>query len=317
MSNGIVTVFGGSGFIGRYLVQRLAQEGWSIRVAVRHPARAAFLKPLGEIGQITPLCVPVQDHEAIAAALHDADAAVNLIGLLYEGGRQRFDAVHVAAPKAIAEAAAAKGLSAMVQVSAIGADPQAAAAYARTKGAGEAAVLQAFPKATILRPSVVFGPEDGFFNRFAEMARFAPALPLIGGGRTRFQPVYVDDVARAVVQALKDPASRGKTYELGGPRVYSFKQLMELLLKTTGRRRALVNLPFGVAKLQATFMELLPVPPLTRDQVTLLRSDNVVSEGALTLADLGIEPTTVESIIPGYLGKYRVGGQFADRMKQP
>lgn len=316
MSNGIVTVFGGSGFIGRYLVQRLAQDGWSIRVAVRHPARAAFLKPLGEIGQITPLCVPVQDHEAIAAALHDADAAVNLTGLLYEGGRQRFDAVHVSAPKAIAESAAAKGLSAMVQVSAIGADPQAAAAYARTKGAGEAAVLQAFPKATILRPSVVFGPEDGFFNRFAEMARFAPALPLIGGGRTRFQPVYVDDVARAVVQALKDPASQGKTYELGGPRVYSFKQLMELLLKTTGRRRALVNLPFGVAKLQAAFMELLPVPPLTRDQVTLLRSDNVVSEGALTLADLGVEPTTVESIIPGYLGKYRVGGQFADRMKQ-
>ncbi|NIA67948.1 complex I NDUFA9 subunit family protein [Pelagibius litoralis] len=313
MSSGIVTVFGGSGFIGRYLVQRLAQDGWMVRLAVRHPARANFLKPLGDIGQITPLCVPVQDPEAVAAALHGADAAVNLTGLLYESGKQRFQAVHAEAAKTIAEVAAAEGLSALVQVSAIGADPSAQAAYARTKGEGEAAVLQAFPQATILRPSVVFGPEDGFFNRFAEMARFAPALPLIGGGKTRFQPVYVDDVARAAALALKDPACRGKVYELGGPKTYSFKQLLELLMKTTGRRRMLVNLPFGIARLQAAFLELLPVPPLTRDQVTLLRSDNVVSEGALTLQDLGIEATTVESIIPTYLDQYRVGGRFADR----
>ncbi len=311
MSSGIVTVFGGSGFLGRYVVQHLAQDGWQIRVAVRHPARAAFLKPLGDIGQITPLAVPVQDPEAVAAALHGADAAVNLIGLLFEKGRQRFQAVHVDGPKAIAEQAAAGGLKGLVQVSAIGADPQAEAHYARTKGEGEAAVRAAFPQATVLRPSVVFGPEDGFFNRFAEMSRFAPALPLVGGGMTRFQPVYVGDVARAVALALKDPACRGKTYELGGPKVYSFKALLELLMETTGRRRALVTLPFGLARLQARFLELLPEPPLTRDQVTLLRSDNVVSDGALTLDDLGIEATAVETIIPTYLDQYRSGGRFS------
>ena len=311
MSSGIVTVFGGSGFVGRYVVQQLAQDGWQIRVAVRHPARAAFLKPLGDIGQITPLCVPVQDREAVAAALHEAEAAVNLTGLLYEGGRQRFQAVHTEGAKAIAESAAAAGLRALVQVSAIGADPSATADYARTKGEGEAAVTQAFPKATVLRPSVIFGPEDGFFNRFAEMSRFAPALPLVGGGATRFQPVYVGDVARAVLHALKTPDCQGKVYELGGPRAYSFKELLELMLKTIGRRRVLVTLPFGLARLQATFLELLPVPPLTRDQVTLLQSDNVVGAGALTLADLGIEATAVESIIPTYLDQYRPGGRFS------
>ncbi len=313
MGNRTVTVFGGSGFIGRYVVQQLAQAGWMIRVAVRHPVRAAFLKPLGEIGQITPLCVRVQDHEAVAAVLHEADAAVNLTGLLFESGKQRFQAVHVEAAKAIAESAAAAGCKAFVQVSAIGADPGAEAVYARTKGEGEAAVRAAFPQATILRPSVVFGQEDGFFNRFAEMAQFSPALPLVGGGKTRFQPVYVGDVARAVAIALQTPACQGKTYELGGPRRYSFKELLELMMQTTGRKRALINLPFGLASLQARFLELLPEPPLTRDQVTLLRSDNVVSEGALTLQDLEIEPTAVESIIPTYLDQYRVGGRYSQR----
>ena len=241
MSNATVTVFGGSGFVGRYVVQQLAQDGWLIRVAVRHPARAAFLKPLGDIGQITPLCVPVQDRDAIAAALHGADAAVNLTGLLFEKGRQRFQAVHVDAARAIAESAAAAGVGALAHVSAIGADPAADALYARTKGEGEAAIREAFPRATILRPSVVFGPEDDFFNRFAEMARFSPALPLVGGGKTLFQPVYVGDVARAVARSLREPALQGKTYELGGPRRYSFKELLELLGKTTGRRRALVK----------------------------------------------------------------------------
>ena len=311
MSNPTVTVFGGSGFVGRYVVQRLAQDGWMIRVAVRHPARAAFLKPLGDIGQITPLCVPVQDHEAVAAALHGADAAVNLTGLLFEGGKQRFQAVHVDAARAIAESAAAAGLRGLVHVSAIGADPAAEALYARTKGEGEAAIRQAFPQATILRPSVVFGPEDGFFNRFAEMSRFSPALPLIGGGKTRFQPVFVGDVARAAALALRDPSCRGKTYELGGPKTYSFKRLLQLLMETTGRRGALVNLTFGLARLQAALVEWLPVPPLTRDQVTLLRSDNVVSDGALTLHDLGIAPTAVETIIPTYLDQYRAGGRFS------
>lgn len=311
MSGGIVTVFGGSGFLGRYVVQQLARDGWTIRVAVRHPGRAAFLKPLGDIGQIVPLCVRVQDREAVAAALSGADAAVNLIGILFEGGRQRFQSVHVEGARNVAEMAAAGGVRALVHISAIGADPKAPAAYARSKGEGEAAVRAAFPDATILRPSVVFGPEDDFFNRFAEMARFSPVLPLIGGGATRFQPVYVGDVARAVVKALKDPACRGKVYELGGPRIYSFKELLQLLLKTIGRRRLLVNLPFGLARVQAGLLELLPKPPLTRDQVTLLQRDNVVSPGALTLADLGIAATAAEVVIPSYLDKYRPGGRYS------
>ncbi|MGD1876482.1 MAG: complex I NDUFA9 subunit family protein [Kiloniellaceae bacterium] len=311
--SGIVTVFGGSGFLGRYVVQRLARDGWTVRVAVRHPGRAKFLKPLGDIGQIVPLCVPVQDPAAVAVAVSGADAVINLVGILFEGGRQRFQAVQAAGAKAIAEAAAEAGVSALVHISAIGASPEAPAAYARSKGQGEAAVRAAFPGATILRPSVVFGPEDGFFNRFAEMARFSPALPLIGGGKTRFQPVYVGDVAQAVVKALDDPACRGKIYELGGPKVYSFKALMELLLKTIGKRRKLVSLPFALAKLQAAFLEWLPVPPLTRDQVTLLRHDNVVSPGALTLKDLGIEATAPEAVIPGYLERYRDGGRFGGR----
>ena len=311
--SGTVTVFGGSGFIGRYVVQRLARDGWTVRVAVRHPARAQFLKPLGDIGQITPLCVPLQDHEAVAAALSGADAAINLVGILFESGRQKFQAVQAGGAGAIAAAAAAAGVKSLVHLSAIGASPEAQAAYARSKGEGEAAVRAAFPEATILRPSVVFGPEDDFFNRFAEMARFAAALPLIGGGRTRFQPVYVGDVARAVIKALDDPACAGKVYELGGPRIYSFKELMELLLKTIGRRRALVALPFGLARLMAAPMELLPKPPLTRDQVQLLHNDNVVAPGALTFRDLGIEATAAEAVIPGYLERYRPGGRFSGR----
>lgn len=307
---GIVTVFGGSGFLGRYIVQRLARAGWQVRVAVRHPGRAAFLKPLGDIGQITPLYVPLRDAEAVAAVLEDADAAINLTGILYESGKQTFQAVHVDGARTIAEAAAAAGVSALVHVSAIGAGAEAPAAYARSKGEGEAAVRAAFPEAVILRPSVVFGPEDDFFNRFANMARFSPALPLIGGGKTRFQPVYVGDVARAAVKVLTDPACRGKVYELGGPRTYTFKELLQLLLKVVQRRRCLVALPFGVARLQAAFLEWLPKPPLTRDQVTLLRRDNVVSPGALTLADLGIEATAPEVIIPEYLDKYRRGGRY-------
>lgn len=314
MSGGVVTVFGGSGFLGRYVVQRLARAGWTIRVAVRHPGRASYLKPLGDIGQIVPLCVPVQDPEAVAASLHGATAAINLTGILFERGRQRFDAVHAEGARNIATAAAEAGVQSLVHISAIGADPEGEARYARSKGAGEAALREAFPEATILRPSVIFGPEDDFFNRFGEMARLSPALPLIGGGHTRFQPVYVGDVAQAVLKALTDPACRGKVYELGGPRTYSFKELLQLLLKTIGRRRALINLPFGLAKLQAGLLELLPVPPLTRDQVTLLRRDNVVGDGALTLADLGIEATAAEVVIPGYLDRYRAGGRFTQQL---
>lgn len=311
MANRVVTVFGGSGFIGRYLVQRLAQDGWVIRVAVRHPGRAAFLKPLGDVGQITPLCATLQDEEAVAAAVDGADAVVNLVGLLYEKGTQSFGAVHFEGAERAARLAKAVGARRFVQMSSIGADPDAEADYARSKGAGEAAVRGAFPEATILRPSIVFGPEDGFFNRFAMIARLSPFLPLIGGGHTRFQPVYVVDVAEAANRALNDAACAGQTYELGGPTVYTFKQLMQLLLQQIGRRRLLLPIPFEIAELQGAVLERLPVPPLTRDQVRLLRHDNVVSPEALTLADLGITPTAPEVILPTYLDRYRRGGRYS------
>ena len=307
-----ITVFGGSGFIGRHLVKRLAGQDWNIRIAVRRPSRANFLKTLGDVGQITPIRAPLQEPAAIEAAVAGARAVVNLVGILYEKGRQGFAAVHSRGAEAVARAAAAAGVESLVQVSSIGADARAEADYARTKGAGEAAVRTAFPEAVILRPSIVFGPEDAFFNRFATLARLLPALPLIGGGRTRFQPVYVGDVAEAIVTALATPACRGKTYELGGPREASFKELMVLLLDEIGRKRLLLPVPFKMAQLQAALLELLPVPPLTRDQVRLLRHDNVVSEGALTLADLGIEPTALEVIIPTYLGRFRPGGRPRD-----
>jgi len=310
MAQRVVTVFGGSGFVGRHLVGRLAKQGWIVRVAVRRPSRADFLKPLGEVGQITPLRAPVQDPIAVEAAVEGADAAINLVGILYERGKQTFAGVHVRGAQTVAEAAAAAGVERLVQVSAIGADPHAAAVYARSKAAGEAAVKTAFPSATIVRPSIIFGPEDDFFNRFAAMARLSPALPLIGGGSTRFEPVYVGDVAEAIAKCLVDPACAGKTYELGGPRVYTFKELLQLLLRQIRRRRLLVPWPFALAEVQARFLELLPVPPLTRDQLRMLRRDNVVSEGALTLADLGIAPTAAEVILPTYLDRYRPGGRF-------
>jgi NADH dehydrogenase len=310
MAQRVVTVFGGSGFIGRHLVGRLAKQDWIVRVAVRRPSQAGFLRPLGEVGQITPLRAPIQDPIAVEAAVEGADAAINLVGILYERGKQTFAGVHAVGAQTVAEAAAGAGVEHLVQVSAIGADLHAAADYARSKAAGEAAVKTAFPSATIVRPSIVFGPEDNFFNRFAVMARLSPALPLIGGGSTRFEPVYVGDVAQAIAKCVSDPACAGKTYELGGPRVYTFKELLQLLLREIRRRRLLVPWPFALAEAQARFLELLPVPPLTRDQVRMLRRDNVVSEGALTLADLGIQPTAAEVILPTYLDRYRPGGRF-------
>jgi NADH dehydrogenase len=231
--------------------------------------------------------------------------------LLYERGRQRYAAIHVDGARRAAAAAKAAGAERFIQVSAIGADPDASAAYARTKAAGEAAVLEAFPDATIIRPSILFGPEDDFFNRFAAMARILPALPLIGGGHTRFQPVYVADVATAIARAIENPATRTRTYELGGPKILTFKQLLELLLKEIGRRRLLLPLPFAIARLEAAFLELLPVPPLTRDQVRLLERDNVVPHGALTLADLGVAATALELILPTYLARFRPAGRHA------
>ena len=305
-----ITVFGGSGFIGRYLVQRLARHGWIIRIAVRYPDRALFLKPMGAIGQITPIAASLHHEGSIAAAVAGVDAVVNLVGVLYERGSQGFADIHVDGAARVARAAKAAGVRTLVHMSALGADPASPAAYGRSKAAGEGAVGAAFSEAAIARPSVVFGPEDDFLNRFATMARFLPALPLIGGGETRFQPVYVGDVADALLRLVEDPATAGRTYELGGPRVYSFRALMELMLQEIGRRRLLVPLPFALASLQAFFLEWLPVPPLTRDQVRLLKRDSVVGPNALTLADLGIAATAMESIIPTYLARYRPGGRF-------
>jgi uncharacterized protein YbjT (DUF2867 family) len=306
-----VTVFGGSGFIGRYVVKRLAARGDVVRVAVRDPVAAAFLKPMGSVGQVVPMRVDIADAAAVAEAVGGADVVINLVGILYETGRQRFDAIQGEGAERLAAAAKAAGAARFIHVSAIGADAGADAAYARSKAAGEAGVRRHYPDAVILRPSVVFGPEDGFFNRFAMMAQFAPFLPLIGGGHTKFQPVYVGDVAEAIVRASVSDAAAGKTFELGGPRVATFKELMQFLLREIRRDRRLVEIGFGLAGFMARFAEILPVPPLTRDQVRLLRRDNVVSPGAPDLRTLGIEPTPMEVVVPQYLEIFRRGGRYA------
>ncbi len=308
MNYGVVTVFGGAGFLGRYVVRALARRGARVRVACRRPDDALRCKPMGDVGQIVPVPANIRDDASVAAAVAGSDVVINLVGILYESGRQTFEAVHREGAARIARAAKAAGVSRLVQVSAIGADPQARSEYARTKGAGERDVLAAFLGATILRPSVLFGPEDDFFNRFAAMARVAPALPLIGGGHTRFQPVYVCDVAEAVMAVLDDAATAGKTYELGGPNTYSFRALMELMLAEIQRKRCLVPVPFWAASTLGFFLERLPQPLLTRDQVLSLRSDNVVAPGAAGFDRLGISPTALEVVLPTYLSRYRRGG---------
>ncbi len=313
---GLVTVFGGSGFVGRYAVRALAKQGWRIRVAVREPHLAPELKVMGDVGQVELVQANVRHEASVRAALVGAQACVNLVGVLYEAGRQTFDAVHATAPGLIAEAAAAAGATQFVQVSAIGADASSSAGYARTKAAGEAAVRAAFPSAVVLRPSVVFGPEDAFFNRFGAMAAMSPVLPLIGGGETKFQPVYVGDVGGAIVAALHQGTAAGRTFELGGPAVYSFKALMELLCKETMHHRLLLPIPFPVAsalgKIGDLQAKLLPLAPqVTSDQVELLKSDNVANPDLPGLADLGVSPTAVDAIIPTYLWRFRRGGQFA------
>ena len=322
MTPSLVTVFGGSGFLGRHLVRRLAARGARVTVAVRNPESALFLKPMGDVGQITPVGADVRDGPAVVAAVQGADWVVNLVGVLYETRRQSFGAIHAQGAERIAKAAKAAGAKRLVHVSAIGADRHSSAAYARSKAAGEAAVAAAYPAATILRPSIIFGPEDEFFNRFAAMARVSVALPLFGGGETRFQPVYVGDVADAVVEALTDEGTAGTTYELGGPRVYSFRQLMELILAEIGRKRILLPLPFfvadamgSVAEAMVAVLQSLPLPfevapPLTGDQAKLLRTDNVVSGDLPGLADLGIAPTACEIILPTYLDRFRRHGRF-------
>ena len=301
MRSKVVTVFGGSGFIGRYVVQRLAERGAVLRVPTRRPSEALFLKPLGAIGQVNLEPWNASAPGEVDRLVAGADMVVNLIGILFEAKRGDFDRLQARLPGQIGVAAARAGAQRVVQLSAIGADPTSPSAYGRSKAAGEAALSAAFARATILRPSIVFGPEDDFFNRFARMSRLLPTLPLIGGGHTRFQPVYVGDVADAVVAALAREDVAGRTYELGGPSVYTFKELLAYLLRVVGRRRLLLGLPFGLAGLQARILQFLPDPPLTPDQVELLKRDNVVAPGALTLADLRIPATPLEVIVPEYL----------------
>ncbi len=311
---GLVTVFGGSGFVGRHVVRALAKQGWRVRVAVRRPDLAGHLQPMGGVGQIMPLQANLRYPDSVMRAVQGADAVVNLVGILFESGGQSFDKVQTEGPRAIAMAAAKAGISNVVHVSAIGADSQSPAAYARSKAAGEAAVLEHAPSAVIMRPSIVFGPEDNFFNQFATLARYLPALPLIGGGETKFQPVFVGDVAEAVALALAGKAKSGIVYELGGPDVRSFRQILEYILAETGRKRPLIPIPFPIAELQGRILGLLPKPLLTRDQVLMLKSDNVVSTAAQsdgrTLEGLGIKPDSVEAIVPSYLYRFRPAGQF-------
>ena len=309
----VVTVFGGAGFIGRHLVRRLAKRGWRVRVATRSPRDALYLKPSGDVGQIAPIYTDVTDDASVAAALAGAQYAINLVGILYERGRSTFQAIHVDAAERIARKAAEAGCPRLVQLSALGTHADSPSAYARTKAAGEAAVLAAFPDASILRPSVIFGPDDNFFNQFADMAKISPFLPLIGGGATRFQPVYVGDVADAVMACLDRSETKGQSYDLGGPQTYSFKEILKVVMRESRRRRMLMPIPWGIANLQARVLQLLPKPPLTQDQVTLLKSDNVLTGANPGLEALGIEPTAVEVIVPTYLWRHRPGGRFADR----
>jgi NADH dehydrogenase len=317
----LVTIYGGSGFVGRYVTRRLAKEGWRIRVAVRRPNEAIFLRPYGAVGQVEPVFCNIRDDASVRAVMEGADAVVNCVGILVESGKNRFAAVQAEGAGRIARIAAEEGVARLVHISAIGADAGSASEYARTKAAGEAAVLDAFPGAVILRPSVIFGTEDQFFNRFASMARFGPVLPLVGGN-TRFQPVHVEDVAAAVVRGVEGVAAPG-IYELGGPDVMTLRALVQWMLGEIRRRRAVLNLPFWLGALigwvgglvQGVTGGLVTNRLLTRDQVRALRHDNVVAPGAKTLADLGIAPTPFEAVAPGYLWRFRPSGQF-DAIKE-
>ena len=316
-----VAVIGGSGFIGRAIIERLAREGTRVIALCRNAEKAKFLKTMGVVGQVTVVAGNALNDEDLEQVIAPADAVINLIGILAEGGAQRFDALQGELPGRIGQLATTHGLQHVVHVSAIGADTGSASTYASSKGAGEAALHAAFPKAVILRPSIVFGPRDSFFNRFAGLAMLAPGLPLPGGGKMLMQPVYVGDVVEAVMVALglrAAPKTRGKNieggvFELGGPDVYSFADLMRVTLRAINRRRLLIPVPLPLMSLGAVFTGLLPNPPLTVDQVRLLAMDNVVGHGARSFDELGITPTPVSAVIPDYLGCYRPGGQFAQR----
>jgi NADH dehydrogenase len=307
----LATVFGGSGFIGRYVVKRLAAAGYVVRVAVRDPEAAMFLRPMGAVGQIVPLYAPVGQEALAARATEGADVVINLTGILAEAKKGDFYRVHTDGAGRIARLAASSVARHLIHISAIGADVKSASDYARSKALGEAAVRSAFPRAVILRPSILFGPEDGFFNRFAAMARISPILPIVGG-KTRFQPVYVGDVADAVLAGVTRDDTAGCLFELGGPDVKTFRELIEYMLKITGKSREILDLPLPLARFQAMFLERLPGKLLTGDQIKLLQCDNIVAEGALDLASLGIVPTPMDLVLPGYLGRFRKGGPRVD-----
>ena len=313
---GLVTVFGGSGFVGTQVVRALAKRGWRVRVAVRKPALAYELRMAGDVGQIQTVRCDITDKAAVAEAIKGADAVVNLVGILFETGGRKFEALHVEGAVNVAEAAKAAGVKRLTHMSALGADVNGKAAYARTKGQAEIAVRDAFPGAVVVRPSVVFGAGDQFLNKFAAMATYSPALPLIGGGVTKFQPVYVGDVAEAIARAVEAPQAEGKTFELGGPSVWTFEDVLKFILRETKRERFLIPIPFPIARMIGSLAQIPAAiglaPALTKDQVLLLEGDNVVSPGAEGLAELGIESTGLEAIAPGYLFRYRVGGQYAE-----
>lgn len=314
----LVTIYGGSGFVGRYIARRMASEGWRVRVAVRRPNEAMFVKPYGVVGQVEPIFCNIRDDASVALAMQGADVVVNCVGVLNELGNNEFGAVQAEGAERIARLAAENRIAHMVHVSAIGADAESDSVYSRTKAQGEAGVLAHMPDAVILRPSVIFGTEDQFFNRFAGMTRMGPFLPLVGA-ETLFQPVYVDDVAQAAVQAVLGRATPG-VYELGGPEVKSFRALMQQMLDVIHRRRVIIGMPFWVARIMAGVLDILkfasfqlfPNHILTRDQLKNLRRDNVVSKGVKTFADLGIEPVALESVLPEYLWKFRPSGQYDD-----
>ncbi len=307
-------VFGGTGFIGRQIVRELAIAGYTVKVATRVPEKAFFLKTCGNVGQIVPFACAPGDEASIRAAVQGCEVVINSVGILFEKGKSSFIRIHTELPRAIAKACAAEKVERFIHISALGCD-ESESKYGKSKLNGELAVLENFPKATILRPSVVFGPEDDFFNMFGRLSTVLPALPLIGGGHTKFQPVYVGDIADSVMSAIAKPETQGKTYELGGPDVLSFRQMYERLFAETGRKRMLVSLPWGVAKIQGCFMGLLPKPPLTADQVESLKTDNVVSNGANTLADLGVSPTSLDVVLPTYLARFKPGGRFGDKKR--
>ncbi len=316
----LVTIYGGSGFVGRYIARRMAKQGWRVRVAVRRPNEAMYVKPYGVVGQVEPVFCNIRDDESVALVMTGADAVVNCVGTFDKGGKNNFDAVQHEGAERIARIAAEKGVGQLVHFSAIGADKRGASLYAQSKGLGEEGILQHFPNALILRPSVMFGPEDGLFNRFASMSRFGPVLPLVGA-ETKFQPAYVDDAAAAAELGILGQATPG-IYELGGPTVLSFREMMAEMLEIIRRKRLIVNIPFWAANIMGASFDIVKFVsgglidgPITKDQVVSLRSDNVVSEDAKSFADLGIKPTAMEAILPTYLWRFRPSGQY-DAIKE-